>query len=132
MITREADYAIRTVLHLSRIYGKGPISTAEIGEEMEIPYRFLRRITRKLVEKGFLEAQRGKTGGVYLVVEPKKISLYDVMQIFDQRGMTVNACCTPKRGCRRDQHCPVHPHFETLQKEFHKSLQKMNFGKLSK
>ena len=132
MITREADYAIRTVLYLAKRFRKGPISTTEIGEEMTIPYRFLRRITRKLVEKGVLEAQRGKLGGVSLVIEPRKISLFDVMEIFDQRGITINVCCSPKHGCRREALCPVHPHFESVQQDFHRSLKKVNFARLAK
>ncbi len=122
MITREADYAIRTVLHLARHYGKGPISTMDISETMEIPYRFLRKISHNLVEAKIAGAVRGKQGGIFLNILPEEISLLDILKLFDERAINLNICCKSDDACSRSGDCPIHERLlklqDRLQEEF--------------
>ena len=74
MITREADYALRVVLSLADIPKGQSFSTAALAEQMNIPYRFLRRILRKFCVSGLVGSVRGKEGGVYLLEKPSKIA----------------------------------------------------------
>ena len=131
MITREADYAIRTVLYLSEKFSTGAISTTEIGENMDIPYRFLRKITRKLIDNGMVASIRGKQGGLYLAQEPKEISVFEILEIFDQRAITFNACCKPgPDSCSRKSFCPVHGKLVNIQNEMGKMLKSFSFADL--
>ena len=67
MITREADYAIRALLLLMDSEGENSIITTQtLSEEMDIPYRFLRKILKKLRDSDFIETKKGKTGGIKL------------------------------------------------------------------
>ncbi|MEI8139570.1 MAG: Rrf2 family transcriptional regulator [bacterium] len=54
MITRETDYSMRLVLALAERHKKGILSasSAEIAAEMDIPYRFLRKLVKRLVVGG--------------------------------------------------------------------------------
>jgi Rrf2 family protein len=115
MITREAEYAIRTVMFLARQYGKNPVSTMEISEAMDIPYRFLRKISHHLVEAGMIGAQRGKQGGIYLKIAPEKISLLNILELFDERAINLNICCKSGEACSRSEKCRIHDRLMSLQ-----------------
>ncbi len=128
MITREADYAIRTVLYLSQHHGKGPVSTLDISEAMEIPYRFLRKISHQLVEAKIAGAIRGKQGGIFLNVTPDQLSMLDILKIFDQRAITLNICCKPDEGCSRVHDCPVHDGLASLQTRLRNEFNSFKFS----
>lgn len=130
MITREADYAIRTVLHLSRHHGKGPISTMDISETMEIPYRFLRKISHNLVEASIAGAVRGKQGGIFLKIAPEDISLLDILKLFDERAINLNICCKSDDACSRSENCPTHERLLQLQERLQKEFSGVKFSDL--
>lgn len=131
MITREADYAIRTVLFLARKFGDDPVSTSEIGKEMLIPYRFLRKISRELILNGLAVAKRGKNGGIFLSRNPKEISIFDVINIFDKRFLSLNRCCDGTNFvCDLQQTCRLHKCFCKIQKEICEKFTKVNFYQL--
>lgn len=131
MITREADYAIRTVLYLSEKFAAGPISTTEIGESMDIPYRFLRKITRKLIDNKLVCSVRGKQGGVFLSKQPHEIDIYQILEIFDQRAITFNSCCKPSPDiCNRKSFCPVHGKLIVIQEKMGAMLKEFTFDDL--
>ena len=130
MITREADYAIRAVLYLAQRYNQGAIATTTVSEKMEVPYRFLRKISHQLVESGILLTQRGKQGGVYLARPPSEISLFDILEIFDQRATYLNICCQDLDACDRSSHCPVHSRLQVLQNKLRAEFAACSFADL--
>jgi Rrf2 family protein len=130
MITREADYAIRTIVYLSRHYGKAPITTTEISEKAEIPYRFLRKISHQLVESGLVGATRGKQGGIFLKIDPDKLSLLDVLKIFDERSCQINICCESDSACSRSATCTVCKRLKLLQEKVHAEFASIKFSEL--
>lgn len=130
MITREADYALRAVYYLAQNYGSGPVSTTDTGNAMDIPYRFLRKISRELVLTGLAVAQRGKRGGLSLARHPEQITLFDVIKIFDKRFLALNHCCADDLYCDRVDECPVHHHFADLQNMISERLGRVSFAQL--
>ena len=130
MITREADYAIRTVLYLAQHAGDGAVVTTEISEKMQIPYRFLRKISHHLVEAGILATHRGKQGGIFLARKPAEISLFDILELFDQRAINLNICCQDLSACDRSNLCPIHERLELLQKRLRAEFADCSFADL--
>ncbi len=130
MITREADYAIRTIVYLSRRLGQGPITTTEISEKAEIPYRFLRKISHQLVEAKIIGATRGKQGGIFLLADPEKLSLFDILKIFDDRACNLNICCASDDACSRSGECTVCRRLRILQEKLHAEFASIRFSQL--
>lgn len=132
MITRETDYAIRTVLYLSQT-GNDYISTAEIAKNMDIPYRFARKVVRNLTEGNLVESTRGKTGGVRLTTSPSDISLLKVIQSLDPKNILLNSCCSEDCGeqkCERAGICTVHEKLLGLQSIVDCGLNNITFDQL--
>jgi Rrf2 family transcriptional regulator, iron-sulfur cluster assembly transcription factor len=132
MITKEADYAIRVMLYLAHHANNGQsVSTARLSEEMDIPYRFLRKIVRRMVEAGLVASQRGKGGGVKLARPRDRISLLEVVSAIDPRGVQINTCSTDRRACARSRRCEVHPELRQVQQMLDKHLGDISFEQLA-
>jgi Rrf2 family protein len=131
MITREADYALRVVLRLATVPEGQSLSTAALAEEMFIPYRFLRRIVRKLCDAGLVGSVRGKSGGIHLLETPANISVHDILAIFDPRSLLFNSCYDNNCCCPRKGGCSVHHMLDPVQKLLNERLQSINFAALS-
>ena len=131
MITREADYALRVVLRLAAMPEGISLSTTALAEEMYIPYRFLRRIVRKLCDAGLVGSVRGKSGGIHLLEEPAKISVHDILAIFDPKSLLFNSCFENGFCCPRKEECNVHHMLDPVQKLLNERLQSISFADLS-
>lgn len=130
MITKEADYAIRTVLFLAASEAKKVVSTAEMAGTMSIPYRFLRKIVRKLADENIVKSARGKGGGVSLIKKKEDISLLQILELFDPKSVNLNSCQMDKSCCDRIQVCNIHTKMSTVQSLMKKQLEHITFDQL--
>ncbi len=81
MITRDTDYAIRT---LSCIAGKKKkiVTVRELTEKLDMPKAYLRRVLQILNKKGILKSLKGRGGGFSLIKDPEEITVFDLVEIF--------------------------------------------------
>ena len=75
MLSKKTRYAFRALTLLAENYGKGPVLICNISEQKNIPLKFLENILNELKKANLLESKKGKGGGYYLKVSPKKINL---------------------------------------------------------
>jgi len=129
MITREADYAVRCVLYLSRKPGKVS-SVKEITEPMQIPQSFLAKILQRLVKAGIVQSVRGAGGGFRLARKPEDITLYEVIKA-TSGPLFINACVVDERACQLSSTCSVHPLWIEIKEEMERKLEKQNFKTLA-
>lgn len=134
MITRETDYAMRLVLALAESHKKGvdSVSSATVAAEMDIPYRFLRKLAKRLVDGGLIESRRGKGGGVALARKPRDISLYDVLKATGPRGAELSACVSRPESCQRSALCRIQGEFHNIQIEVDRRLKAVTMADLVK
>lgn len=131
MITREADYCIRIVLHLSKPeHRKQPIPVDELASAMAIPAPFLRKILAKLIEAGMVVSHRGRNGGLCLKGEPEHISLLDILRLTDSKGLLLNQCLEKSGICTHQGTCTVHGAMHKLQTIMEGHLQAITFEQL--
>lgn len=62
---------------------EGPVLIAEIAKKKKIPLKFLENILLELRKAGILESKKGKGGGYFFKVEPKEISLAQIMRLIE-------------------------------------------------
>ena len=124
MITREADYAIRVLLQLARRErkGEGGASSVAIAEEMEIPYRFLRKLIKRMVAGRLLVSHRGKGGGLELARPASRITLFEILEIMAPAGTQLSQCVAKPSTCRRAGTCRVHRTIQTIQTSVDRQL----------
>ena len=107
LLSRSAEYAIRalTYVHLHRS-GAWALSR-EIAGALGIPAPFLAKILRTLAEAGLLESQRGRGGGYRLACDPRRTTLWAIVDPFDRLGAP-RICILGQRICSDETACPLH------------------------
>jgi len=127
-ITRETDYAVRCLLHLSE-HPDRIIPAGVIVKTREIPKSFLSKIIQKLAKAGIIKSFRGANGGVRLARKPGKISLLDVIQSIEG-DIGMNQCALDSRACNLSSRCSVHPVWVDIRKKTERILRSYKFDKL--
>ena len=113
------DYAIRALLYLTRSHPR-KVSVTEIGQEMAISQNYLRHITVKLQDAGFIDTAIGRDGGCWLIKDPSLITLYDIICTIEGEP-AFNRCLMPDHYCNLNrsheavESCPVHRTYQTFQ-----------------
>lgn len=128
-ITRQADYAVRAVLHLSRS-GDQRIATSMIAEEQRIPPSFLAKIVSQLSIAGLLHTSRGARGGVVLARASKDITLLEVIEAIDG-PIQLNECVGDNGTCSFEDNCPLRPVWCDAQEELVGKLKNTNFADMA-
>jgi len=108
-ITRDTDYALRALVFMAgalRRKNKKIVTVEDIVKEEKLPRVFLRRILQKLAEKKILFSYKGKSGGFSFMTPPKKISLADVIVIF-QGEIDLTNCFLKGQICPNRTRCKI-------------------------
>jgi len=104
LLTKNTDYAVRALLTLA-LAPKGEfVPSSAIAGAQAIPLPFLRRILHTLLEAGFVEAQEGKGGGTRLARTPDRISVGELIRVF-QGPVEISQCLFRRRFCRNRSTC---------------------------
>ncbi|MGE5173087.1 MAG: RrF2 family transcriptional regulator [Betaproteobacteria bacterium] len=128
LVTREADYAVRTVLYLARDRDH-TASAAQVAHAMEIPKSFLAKILQRLVRSHILTSMRGKNGGFRLAKKPSEITLLAILESI-QGPAGINICAIDSRRCRLSATCTVHPVWVQIRKDVERRLRKQTIESL--
>jgi Rrf2 family protein len=128
-ITRQADYAVRAVLHLAQMKNGERTATSTIAKEQRIPPSFLAKIISQLSLAGLLHTSRGAHGGVTLAREPKDITLLEVVEAIDG-PIQLNECVAEEVCCSFEGNCPVRSVWCEIQDELVGRLKKTDFAQL--
>ena len=129
-ITRQADYAIRAVLYISKLGRDKRASTSQIAQEQHIPPSFLAKIISQLSIAGLLQTSRGARGGVMLAKQPVEITLLDVVESIDG-PIALNECVIDEAGCSFGEDCPLRPVWCDAQDELVTRLRSTNFAQFA-
>lgn len=127
-ITRQADYAVRAVLHLAQTKQGGRTATSTVAKEQRIPPSFLAKIISQLSVAGLLHTSRGARGGVTLAREPKDITVLEVVEAIDG-PIQLNECVS-QGVCSFDDHCAVRSVWCEAQEALVARLGKTDFAQL--
>jgi len=83
MFSLKAQYGLKAIIALAANYGKDPIQARVIASSQDIPARYLELLLAQLRRARMVEATRGKNGGYILSQDPSKISVWDIVSIFE-------------------------------------------------
>ncbi|MGE5221185.1 MAG: RrF2 family transcriptional regulator [Omnitrophica WOR_2 bacterium] len=125
-ITRQADYALRAVIYLSRLGPEERAATSQIAQEQKIPPSFLAKIVSQLSVAGLLQTSRGARGGVSLARSPEEITVLDVVEAIDG-PILLNECVACGGVCAFGDSCPMKPVWCNTQSELVDRLKTITF-----
>ena len=126
-ITRQADYALRAMLYLTKLDENQRAATSQIAQEQHIPPSFLTKIISQLSIAGLIHTSRGARGGVSLARNPEEISILEVVEAIDG-PLALNECTQNPSACVMGENCPLHSLWCETQAELVDRLRKTTFA----
>ncbi|MBO9582511.1 MAG: Rrf2 family transcriptional regulator [Sphingobium sp.] len=98
-LTRFSDYAMRVMLDLGRRPGE-LVSIAALAKAHNISQNHLMKVVSDLVNAGYLESIRGRSGGIRLARAPETINVGALLRhTEDDLNLVSCADCILMRGC---------------------------------
>jgi Rrf2 family protein len=82
-VSKKAEYALRALAAMGRAREGTNFSIQDLARAENIPLKFLEQILLALKNGGLLRSKRGVGGGYQLVTKPQRITLGEVVAIFD-------------------------------------------------
>ncbi len=107
MLSNTAEYALRAMIYLGEREGGERVRVEEISDALDVPRNYLSKILHALVKEGVLRSVRGPRGGFELAVPAATVSLYDVVQPF-QDIEARQTCLLGRKECSDRNPCSVH------------------------
>ena len=107
-LSRQADYAVRTMVDLASRPEDERVVMREISERQDVPLPFLAKIVRRLSEMQLARTYRGSAGGIALARPAADINLLEIIEALEG-PLCLNLCTMQPSRCPRDAFCPAHP-----------------------
>ena len=119
--TRENDFAIRICAYLAGKKPGAPIPVSMISQKLFITRPFATKIIYKLKTKKIVDTVQGKSGGIFLKVNPEQLSLFDILEAteFDSH---LNECLKIHTICPLEKKCGIHNFFLEKEEDLFQSL----------
>jgi len=130
LLTRNTDYAIRSLCFISKERGK-IVSVPELVKALRVPRPFLRKILQTLTKKGFVDSYRGIGGGFKLALRPERLYIVEVAQIF-QGPINLNECFLKKALCPNRKICALKKRIDKIERYVARELGSITIGELIK
>lgn len=130
-ISRQTDYAVRTMEFLARIPAGVLVQTREIARKQDIPEKYLPSIVRTLATAGLLKTMRGNHGGIRLARPPEDITLKDIVEAIDG-PVILNRCQIKPGECEssNSNRCTLHRFWERVTADVQRQLSAVSIGDL--
>ena len=126
-ITRQTEYAIKTLTELGQVpYGQ-LISSKVISQRHEIPEEFLHKTIQILSRAGLVVTQRGVQGGVRLGRPLEEITIADVIEAMEG-PIALNVCLSSGYRCSNMDICQVRKVLSNAQSAMLQELNKKSLA----
>jgi Rrf2 family protein len=120
-------YGVRMVVTLAQ---KGEMmNTEELAKEMGVSALYLRQLASPLERAGILQGIRGAKGGYLLKVNPAEISLFEIIQAFDE-DFSLLECIKDSDSCPKSPDCTSRYLWEEMSNELRNILQNKTLQEL--
>jgi Rrf2 family protein len=116
MLSQTAEYALRTVLYLADRTDGPLVGADELASALGVPRNYLSKTLHRLTRERILDSARGKGGGFRLAVDPKRLTLLQVVEPFDPISGE-RRCLLGRPACDDRNPCPAHHRWKAVSKQ---------------
>jgi len=111
--TTKSRYAVNALADLEFLsLDSRPVSLRDIASRQGIDLSYLEQLFRKLRVAGLVESIRGRNGGYVYAVDPKNISIKDIMHAVEENLDSTN--CAGTATCHAGKRCNSHQLWDDL------------------
>jgi Rrf2 family protein len=128
-ISTRVRYGLRFMLELAAHYQKGPIFLKDIARVQDISEKYLSQIAIDLKQAHLIDGFRGVHGGYVLTKAPSKVSVYDIVAVFEG-DLAMVECARDPSLCGKASHCIAHEVWHKLSMVMTETLEAMTLSDL--
>lgn len=82
-LTRFSDIGLRVLMYLARAEQERLVTVSEISGQFKLPHNHVVKVVGALAKQGWIEALRGRNGGVRLAIEPNRLRIGAVLRMLE-------------------------------------------------
>jgi Rrf2 family protein len=130
LITRDTDYAIRALCCIAGSEKK-ELSVRDLTDRLAMQRPFLRKILQHLNKKGILKSTKGRGGGFTMTVNPEKVTVFDLVEIF-QGPFQLNEHLFKGKTCPFIKTCYLKKKIDNMEKNLIREMRSVTIASLLK
>lgn len=131
MLSATAEHAVRALIQLAVLAGKGSVTGKQLSCTAHIPPNYLSKILCLLGHAGLIQATRGSHGGYQLLRAAGQIRLADVVYLFDHPHWRTGCFLNCGRECADAGQCAAHPGWQECRDVFERFLDRTTIASLA-
>jgi Rrf2 family protein len=127
------EYGVRLMVELTRHYGAGPVSLAEMADHESLPRPYLEQLVSSLRGSGLVRSTRGARGGYELARDPSEIRMSEIIVALEG-PITPMLCAAEHPGdvfCDRTSFCQVQHLWLRVRDAVVQALDSLTLGELA-
>ena len=132
MLSNTSKYAVRAAVYLALNTDKtSKVGIKAISADLSIPSPFLAKILQVLARQKLFSSTKGPNGGFGLLKDPFKITIYDIVTLFDGNDL-FEKCMISLRSCKEDGNiCPMHDTYAGIREKIKAICREQTIGYLA-
>lgn len=128
-LTQFTDFSLRVLMYLTYKHREDLVTITEIAEQFSIPRNHLIKVVNNLVKQGWVNATRGRNGGLALAIAPAKLTLGKLIQQLENHDYLID--CN-KTQCRLTGQCELQNVLGNAQQMFYQFLDQYTLADIVK
>ncbi|MBX9902626.1 MAG: Rrf2 family transcriptional regulator [Burkholderiaceae bacterium] len=101
-LTRFSDIGLRVLMYLARQTRNPPVTVAEVSSQFDVPHNHMVKVVGALAKMGWIDATRGRNGGIRLSADPQQLSIGNVLRTLEVEAEVLDC---EGIGCRLSGDC---------------------------
>ncbi len=115
---KTAQNAIAAMSRLAEVYAeKRLLSSIDIARDRQLARTLIAKLLTMLSQAGLVVGERGPGGGYRLARTPRKISLFDIVSVFERMEDRI-VCPFGPEWCGKKDSCPLHDTYVQFNEQF--------------
>jgi Rrf2 family protein len=129
MLTKTGLHAVRAVVALARLPAGAYAGAARVAREIGAPQNYLGKLLQTLAREGLVESQKGLGGGFRLARDPRRVTLYDVVEPIEHISRW-SGCILGRPECSDADPCAIHNRWKAVRDAYLHMLRRTTIGEL--
>lgn len=128
-LSTKSRYGTRLLIDLACHRDQWPVQIGAISKRLQISVKYLEQIIRILKKSQLVTSYRGAKGGYTLAKEPEKITLGEIVRLFENTTELVECISHPER-CMLSKDCRARVAWENATMAMFQSLDSVTIADL--
>lgn len=101
-LTRFSDIGLRVLMYLAKETRTPPVTVSEVSQQFDVPHNHLVKVVGMMAKMGWIDAVRGRNGGIRLAIDAKSLRIGSVLRVLEGDAEAIDC---EGIGCRLSGDC---------------------------